>query len=416
MKKIFFLLLIIFISIRTNGQELTTKDMALGADVSWLTEMEASGKKFYNNAGQSMDAIELLKSLGMNTIRLRVWVNPTDNWCNKTDLLNKAIRANNLGMRLLIDFHYSDSWADPGKQTKPAAWKSLSFNDLKLAVATHTTEVLQLLKDNNIYPEWVQVGNETGNGMLWEDGRASTNMAQYAQLHNAGYDAVKSIFPDTKVMVHVHNGYDNSLFTWLIGGLVKNQARFDVIGMSLYPGWSGFTWQVANQKCLSNMQDMISKYNKDVMVVETGMSWDNAATCKLFLKDLIAKMKSIPNSRGLGVLYWEPQSYGQWKGYTLGAFDNTGKPTVALDAFQINTDNQNIPDKAIKITTNSLTREIIFSENIQSASVFNTSGQLEHRETGSVKFIHTSYLKSGIYLIHMTDFENNHHIQKIHIF
>lgn len=416
MKKIFFLLLIIFTFIPINGQEFIAKEMALGADVSWLTEMEASGKKFYNKSGQSMDAFELLKSLGMNTIRLRVWVNPTDGWCNSADMLKKAIRAKNLGMRILIDFHYSDEWADPGKQTKPAAWKSLSFNDLKLAVANHTKEVLQLLKDNNINPEWVQVGNETGNGMLWEDGKASTNMVQYAALHNSGYDAVKSIFPDTKVMVHVHNGYDNSLFTWLIGGLEKNQARFDVIGMSLYPGWSGTTWQVANQKCQANMQDMISRYNKDVMIVETGMSWDQAVTCKLFLEDLIAKVHSLPDGKGLGVLYWEPQSYGKWKGYTLGAFDDTGKPTVALDAFQISTGNQKITGNEKKITINRMTQEIIFSEIIQSVSIFNTSGQLEFKEIGSIKSIHTSSLKSGIYLIHFKDFENNYQKQKIQIF
>jgi arabinogalactan endo-1,4-beta-galactosidase len=172
-----------------------TDNLAKGADVSWVTQMEASGKKFYNAAGTEMECMALLKSLGMNTIRLRVWVNPADNWNNTADVLLKAKRAKNLGMRIMIDFHYSDTWADPSKQTKPAAWTNLSFADLKTAVATHTTEVLNTLKTNSITPEWVQVGNETSDGMLWNDGKASVSMKNYADLTNAGYDAVKAVFP-----------------------------------------------------------------------------------------------------------------------------------------------------------------------------------------------------------------------------
>lgn len=163
--------------------------------------------------------MKLVQSLGVDAVRLRVWVNPQNGWCNQDDLLVKARRAKHLGMRLLIDFHYSDTWADPGQQNKPAAWSTLSFSELKAAVASHTTSVLQLLKDNGIQPEWVQVGNETGNGMLWEDGKASVNMANYAALNNAGYDAVKAILPNSKVIVHLQNGQDNSLFRWLFDGL-----------------------------------------------------------------------------------------------------------------------------------------------------------------------------------------------------
>ena len=217
-----------------------------GADVSWVTQMESSGKKFYNSTGTETECMRLLKSLGMNSIRLRVWVNPTDGWCNTADLLVKALRAKNLGMRIMIDFHYSDIWADPSKQTKPAAWTSLSFTDLKTAVSTHTTDVLTTLKNNGITPQWVQVGNETGNGMLWEDGKASTNMANYAALNNAGYDAVKAVFPTAKVIVHIQNGNDNSLFRWIFDGLKNNGGKWDVIGMSLYPStsdWSTYNTQ-----------------------------------------------------------------------------------------------------------------------------------------------------------------------------
>lgn len=305
---------------------------AKGADLSWITEMEKSNIKFYNASGTAMEATALMKSLGMNSIRLRVWVNPSDGWCNTQDLLVKALRAKNLGMRIMIDFHYSDTWADPGSQTKPAAWTSLSFTDLKTAVATHTTEVLNVLKTNNITPTWVQVGNETGNGMLWEDGKASVSMANYAALTTTGYNAVKAVFPNAKVIVHLQGGQDNSLFRWLFDGLVANGAKWDVIGMSLYP--STTNWSTYNTQCLANMNDMVSRYGKEVMICEVGMSWDSPAIAKSFLTDLIAKTKTVTNNKGLGVFYWEPEAYGNWKSYTLGAFDSTGKPTAAMDAFK----------------------------------------------------------------------------------
>ncbi len=307
---------------------------AKGADLGWLTEMEASGKKFYNSSGVETECISLLKSLGMNTIRLRVWVNPNPSWNNAADVVAKAVRAKNLGLRVLIDFHYSDSWADPGQQTKPAAWSALSFTNLKAALSAHTADVLTQLKNAGVTPEWVQVGNETNNGMLWPDGMASAGFTNLTQLVNAGYDAVKSVFPSAKVIVHISNGWDNNLFRWMFDGLTANGAKYDVIGMSLYPSYVQGGWVSADQLCLNNMNDMISRYNKDVMIVEVGMPWDNAADCKNFLTDIIAKAKSVANNKCLGVLYWEPQAYNGWKGYTLGAFDNAGKPTVALDAFR----------------------------------------------------------------------------------
>jgi arabinogalactan endo-1,4-beta-galactosidase len=190
---------------------------------------------------------------------------------------------------------------------------------------------MNALKTNGITPEWVQVGNETNNGMLWPDGKASTNMANFAQLVNSGYDAVKAVSSTSKVIVHISNGYDNSLFRWMFDGLTSNGAKWDIIGMSLYP--SVANWGALNSQCLANMNDMVSRYNKDVMVVEVGMSWDQAAASKSFLDDLIAKTKSVSGNRGLGVFYWEPEAYNNWQGYTLGAFDNSGKPTVALNAF-----------------------------------------------------------------------------------
>lgn len=315
-----------------NIPEIKTDDsFAKGADISWITEMEAAGVNFYNNGGISVDGIKLLHSMGMNAVRLRVWVDPVNGWCSKQDLLVKAYRAHNLGMRILIDFHYSDSWADPGQQNKPWAWEALSFDALKQAVADHTVEVLSLLKSNGISPEWVQVGNETGNGMLWNEGKASENMANYAALNNAGYDAVKSVFSDAKVIVHVHNGYDNGLFRWLFDGLKSNGGKWDVIGMSLYPDKDN--WRERNTQCLTNIQDMITRYGSDVMICEVGMSWDEEDAAEAFLTDLMAKCRTVSNERVLGIFYWEPLAHAGWNGYTLGAFDDNGRATKALNAF-----------------------------------------------------------------------------------
>lgn len=303
-----------------------------GADISWVTEMENSGIKFYNKSGVAEDCFQLMKDIGMNAIRLRVWVNPSNGWCNTTDVVNKAVRAKNAGLDVLIDFHYSDVWADPGHQTKPAAWSSETISQLQTSVHDHTVGVLNALKASGVTPKWVQVGNETNDGMLWPEGQASTSMSNFASLVNAGYNAVKSVDTSIKVIVHISNGYDNNLFRWMFDGLKTNNANWDIIGMSLYPTASN--WQTLNAQCLSNMNDMVSRYNKDVMVVEVGMSWTDSTACNSFLTDIIAKTKSVSNGRGLGVFYWEPESYNNWQGYTLGAFDNSGKPTVALDAFK----------------------------------------------------------------------------------
>jgi len=302
-----------------------------GADVSWLTQMENAGMKFYNSSGTETECMQLLKSIGMNSIRLRVWVNPAAGWNNTADVVAKAARAKNLGMKILIDFHYSDTWADPGNQTKPAAWAAQDVAGLQTSVYNHTFAVMNALKASGITPDWVQVGNETNDGMLWPEGKASVNMANYAKFFIAGYNAVKAASPASKVMVHVSNGYDNALFRWNLDGLKANGAVWDVIGMSLYP--STANWSTLNSQCLANMNDMVTRYGSEVMVCEAGMSWDQPAACNAFITDLISKLRSVSNNKGLGVLYWEPQAYNNWQGYSLGAFDNSGKPTNALNAF-----------------------------------------------------------------------------------
>lgn len=220
----------------------------------------------------------------------------------------------------------------PASRQKPAAWNSHTIDQLKSDVAAHTTEVLTTLRDSGVAPEWVQVGNETNDGMLWEEGRASKNMANFAALVQSGSRAVKSVFPEAKVIVHISNGFDNSLFRWIFDGLKKNGVEWDVVGMSLYP--EPENWRTLSNQCLANMKDMASRYGKQVMVTEVGMSWTAADSCYALLKKLQADVASLPNGSGLGVFYWEPQCYNGWNGYQKGAFDNTGKPTRAMDAFR----------------------------------------------------------------------------------
>jgi len=307
-----------------------SSSFAKGADVSWVTQMESSGYKFYDKNGNQKDLFVLLKSLGFNSIRLRAWVNPGDGWCNTADVVAKAIRAKAAGMKILIDFHYSDTWADPGHQAKPAAWVALDFATLTSTLSTYTTGVMNTLKTNGITPDWVQIGNETNDGMLWEDGRASTHMANFAALVQSGYQAVKAISATTKVIVHISNGFDNGLFRYMFDGLKANGAHWDIIGMSLYPTTANYT--TLDAQCLANINDMVSRYSTPCMLVEVGMDVTAPADARSFLTDIIAKTNSVASGNGQGVFYWEPEAYN-WQNYGLGAFDSTGKPTEALDAF-----------------------------------------------------------------------------------
>ena len=338
-----------------------------GADISWVTELESKGQKFYNANGQERECTALMKEYGMNAIRLRVWVDPSkhDNWCNKEDVLVKAKRAKALGMEVMIDFHYSDWWADPAKQNIPASWKGHSYEEMKKDLANHTKEVLQFMKDNGITPKWVQVGNETTNGMLWSVqtneqgweikdengntiitesmGHASRNPEQYAGFFKAGYEAVKEIFPNAIVIVHLDNGFDEALYNWNLDILKNNGAEFDMIGMSLYPYWAeSFHNKTADQTisgCMSNIKKVSAKYGCDVMIVETGMlcadeqgKLINASVLEEGYKQLARIIKESKEVGCKGVFYWEPECKPSQ--YKFGAFTEDGRPTRIMDAFK----------------------------------------------------------------------------------
>ena len=303
-----------------------------GADVSWVSQEESAGYSFYNAAGTKTDPFKLLKDLGINTIRLRVWVNPSGGWCDGADTLYKAKRAIAQGQKVMLTFHYSDSWADPGQQTKPASWASHTFTQLMSDVYAHTQGILSYLKSNGVTVDYVQVGNEINSGMLWPDGQASgSSFANLVKLINNGNDAVKSVFPSAKVILHLANGHDNAVFRWFFDGMKANGARYDVIGLSHYPTASN--WSSRNAALSTNMADMVSRYGKPVIVAETGMDWQQAAASKAMIADLLTRVSAL-GANGLGVLYWEPQAYPGWQGYTWGALDGSGRFTSAMDPFR----------------------------------------------------------------------------------
>ena len=336
MKKILYgaLIALAFTSCTTSKQA-----FAKGADVGWLPQMEATGYKFYDQDGTQKECLQLLKDRGMNSIRLRVWVNPNDDkasgHCRKEETVVMALRAQKMGMRVMIDFHYSDSWADPAKQFKPKAWEKHSFPELLNDVYDHTFDVISALKNVGVTPEWVQVGNEIPGGMMWPEG-STDNWNQLGQLLNKGYDAVKAVDKKIKVIVHVDEGNNNAKFRTFFDNATAQKVNYDVIGLSYYPYWIKKDYSETIADLQFNLNDMVSRYGKEVMVVEVGGEDDKVQNTYELLKATINAVKNVPNNKGLGVMYWEPQGARSWSQYALSAWQADGKPSPALDAFKEN--------------------------------------------------------------------------------
>jgi len=371
---------------------------ANGADIGWLSQMEAQGYVFKDNSGIQKNCLEILKEKGINALRFRIWVNPKNGYCGKKDVAFMAHRADSMGFKVMLDFHLSDTWADPSHQIKPAAWANHSVNQLFTDVYSHVYDVVDTLKTIGVIPAWVQIGNETNDGTLWEDGRATSHMNNFASIIKSGYDAVKAVDSTIQVIVHLSNGNDDAMFRWMFDGLKNNGAKWDIIGMSVYPYWVNLSWAVDDSLALITMKDMIARYNTKVMVVETGYLYNQPETAKNFLIDLIAKTKSVG---GLGVFYWEPESYN-WQGYQLGAWDPvTKQPTVALDAFLTGTEvnqGKNIPNNYdINIYPNPFNPSTTIQYSISKANnvsllIYDTSGRL-------VKSLVKGYKGNGIFSV-----------------
>jgi len=309
-----------------------------GADISWLPQMEATGYKFYSDNGQEEDCFQILKDHGINSIRLRTFVNPSDDpasgHCSKDETVAMAVRAKKHGMTVMIDFHYSDTWADPGKQGKPKAWEGHDFPTLLNDLYTYTSDVMTALKTAGVSPEWVQVGNEIPGGMVYPEG-SSTNWPQLVQLINKGYEAIKAVSPKSKVILHIDQGNNNERFRWWFDAAKANGAKYDIIGLSYYPYWleGKPDYTLSIDDLAKNMNDMASRYGKEVMVVEVGGEDTKAQNTYDMLVAVQKKVLEVPENKGLGVFYWEPEGARNWSHYALSAWGNDGKPTKALDAF-----------------------------------------------------------------------------------
>lgn len=313
-----------------------TAQFAKGADTSWETEMDSKGCKFFNRTGKQLPLGSVLKEEGFNAIRLRVWVNPDPRWCDKEDVLMKAKRAASLGMDLMIDFHYSDWWADPGKQNVPAAWKDYDTERMAAAVAAHTEDVLKYLKDGGIDAvKWVQIGNEVENGMLWESGRVQGQEAgNFVKYFNAGAAAAKKVYPSTEIILHASNAWNLDTLTWFYDLVNKTGANYDMIGLSLYPSYwqnGGYPdWTPRTSQAVSNFRQIHRRYSKPVMLVEFGMPVSQPDKAKAALQYLVDNTKDLDWFKG--IFLWEPESEKDRNGYEYGAFSG-GTPTMALDPF-----------------------------------------------------------------------------------
>ncbi len=304
------------------------EEFAFGADVSFVPMMESWGTKWLDKNGKQKDILQILKEQGINNIRLRVWT-VASGASSKQEVINMCKRAKAKGMGVMIDFHYSDTWADPGNQTIPSAWTDHSVDALAKNVYDHTYDVLSAIKAAGVVPKWVQVGNETKRGMLYPVGQTNKGgSAAFAKFVLNGYNAVKAVDSTMQVIVHLPDGHDNSLYRSIFDGLKKNGAKWDIIGLSAYPRWSHLDGPTMITRVMANIKDLKSRYNTPCMVVETGHYPNKAVEGNQYL---VGVMNSMIKNGDLGCFYWEPESMG---GYDMGAWDEaTKKPTVMMDAF-----------------------------------------------------------------------------------
>lgn len=294
-------------------------DKIIGADISYLPQLEDRGIKFSDKDGRPGDAIQILKDHGFNYIRLRLFnhpetkegYSPGKGYCDLAQTIKMAKRIKAAGMKFLLDFHYSDYWADPQHQLTPAGWSKLDFNTLKDSVYQYTKYVIQTLKSQGTAPDMVQVGNEINHGMIWPDG-AINNLDSLANLIYAGERGVKEVNPSTAIMLHIALGGQNEEARWFLDNMLKRKVPFDVIGLSYYPKWHGTLSDLKN-----NMSDLAKHYHRYVMVAEYSQ-------LKQEVNDIAF---TAPKDKALGTFIWEPLN--TWE----QVFDRNGRANAYLDVY-----------------------------------------------------------------------------------
>lgn len=326
-------------------------DFIKGMDVSTLLEEEAAGAIYFDN-GVREDLFTILKNHGVNSVRLRLWNDPYSpegrpygagtNDFDKLVILSR--RAKSAGLKVLLDFHYSDFWADPGKQFPPKAWQKHTARTLSDDIYEYTKEVLEKLKALDLEPFMVQVGNEITNGFCWPYGNRHYQRPAGApdtyfnpdlkDMLNAGIRAVREVCPEARTMLHLDNGGNNDLYRdWFDGYFSAGGADFDVIGLSYYPFWHG---NLASLQ--KNMNDIAIRYGKDLYIAEVSMGFtmedygnreklspderkgyatreeliknlDYSMTPegqKAFMEHVVKIINEVPGNHGRGYYYWEP--------------------------------------------------------------------------------------------------------------
>ena len=338
--------------------------MFVGGDISALERIERAGAVFRDN-GQPGDAIAILRAHGANGFRLRIFVNPNDSEVQVNDLaytLRMAKRIKNAGAKLLLDFHYSDTWADPGRQTTPAAWTNLGFDSLARVVETYTAHVIAQLKHEGTLPDIVQVGNEIDHGMLWPVGAIGVAGADtllewehFTGLIKAGIRGVRdALAPNdsVRIMLHYSGGGNLAGTRWFFDHMSRYGVPYDLIGLSYYPWWHGTLGDLR-----ANLAATADRYGIDLMVVETAYPWraggwegfaTNTATMAwpisrtgqaTFLHDVRAAVVATPHEHGAGVVWWYPEAIPVpglyvWAGGSLALFDSTGNVLPAVAAIR----------------------------------------------------------------------------------
>ncbi|MGL9744961.1 glycosyl hydrolase 53 family protein [Enterococcus mundtii] len=377
-------LFVSLVSVVLGTKQVEAKELIRGADISILADMEKSGAGYYEN-GVKKDALQILKNNGVNYVRLRLWQDPYDDQGNSygagTNDLKTTIalakRAKNLGLKVLLDFHYSDFWVDPGKQNLPKAWENYSFEQLDAALYGYTKSVLTEMKNNGVYPDMVQIGNELNSGMLWPHGKSwgegGGEFDRLATFLKSGIRGVKETQPvDTPIMLHLADGGDTDVFTWWFDEITKRGVDYDLIGLSYYPYWHG-----SMNALQTTMNTISARYDKEVNVVETAYGHTTASADSMpnafgpeqeiaggyaatpagqreYLNDLVTRIQTVPNEKGNGFFYWEPlwyngnvswataagmnylgvqsQTGNEWDNQAM--FDFNGQALSSLKAFQ----------------------------------------------------------------------------------
>lgn len=314
----------------------------VGADTSYLKQAQDSGTVFKEN-GTPTPPLQILKEHGYNWVRLRLFVNPTKLASNLPYTIASAQMSKKLGYKILLDLHYSDTWADPGKQFTPAAWANMSHEQLVNQVFTYTRDTITAFRQAGVLPDMVQIGNEITHGMMWPDGRLPENWDHFADLLKAGINGVDAGHgnePRPLIMIHIDRGGDWRRTHDFFDHLQERDVRFDVIGQSYHPWWQGSLNDLRD-----NMYHMAVTYHKPIVLAEVSYPWkpyakqpvppfpESPEGQKQWLTELNRVIEDTPDNLGQGLFWWEPAVPREKLLRDRGLFDDQGNALPAITVF-----------------------------------------------------------------------------------